>query len=215
MKAVKKEKNLKEKAYDIIKHKIVHCELEPGSPISEQELIAEIGASRTPIREALNKLEDEHLIRIYPKRGIFVTEISLKDIVDIYTLREVVEPFAARVAASLIDVRRLEKYRQIWSDPHYDTYEPDEHITIDRQFHRLIAESTGNKYLIQLLFRLYDQVNRIRILSLRKIKERQEETRNEHLQIIHCLIEGDAEGSEQAMKAHLERAKETALKIFP
>lgn len=204
---------LKAQAYEIIKQKIVHCELEPGSPISEKDLIEEIGVSRTPIREAFNKLEDENLLKIYPKRGIFVTDISPKDVLDIYTLRELIEPFAARIATPYIDVHALESYRQIWSNSHYD-YEPDEHIKLDREFHGVIAESTGNKYLTQILFRLYDQVNRIRILSLRRIKARREETRHEHLAIIMAFLEHDADGAERAMRAHLTRAKETALNIF-
>ena len=206
-------KYLKAHAYEVIKEKIVHCELAPGSPISEKELMAEIGVSRTPIREAFHKLEDENLVKIYPKRGIFVTDISPKDIGDIYMLRVLLEPFAARLAASFIDLKALEPYHEIWRDLHYD-YEPDEHIRIDRNFHRLIAESTDNKHLNQILFRLYDQVNRIRLLSLRRIKERREETRQEHLAIITALMARDEDGSEQAMRAHLTRARDTALKVF-
>ena len=155
----------------------------------------------------------ENLVKIYPKRGIFVTDISPKDIADIYMLRVLLEPFAARIAASFIDIKALEPYYEIWSDPHYD-YEPDEHITIDRDFHRLIAESTDNMYLNQILFRLYDQVNRIRLLSLRRIKQRRKETRQEHLAIITALMARDEDVSEQAMRAHLNRARDTALKVF-
>lgn len=88
---------LRDKAYEMIKEMIINCQLTPGEPISETELMKVVGSSRTPIREALNKLEHENLVTIYPKRGIFVTGITIKDVIDIYTIREVVEPLAAKL----------------------------------------------------------------------------------------------------------------------
>src|SRR5690606_24026674 len=113
---------------------IINCQLTPGEPISETELMKTVGASRTPIREALNKLEHENLVIIYPKRGVFVTGISIKDIIDIYTIREVVEPLAAKLATPIIDLKELDKYYKIYADPKRQ-HTLEEHIKVDRDFH--------------------------------------------------------------------------------
>ncbi len=206
--------NLKKKAYETIKDKIIRCELVPGDPISEKEIIDEIGVSRTPIREALAKLEEENLIRIFPKRGIFVTDISIKDVIDIYSLRIVNESFAVRVAANHVDMERLGSYFEFWKNPNYHV-SVEEHISQDRAFHSFLVESTGNKYLLQFILRLYDQANRIGYLSLERYAERLEQTRIEHIQIIKYLKEGKAADAEKAMRIHLENARDNALKLFP
>ena len=87
-----KKDSLKERAYRIIKDKIIRCEYMPGDFLNEKSLIEEIGASRTPIREALNKIEQENLVKIIPKRGVVVSEITMKDISEIFQVRECVSP---------------------------------------------------------------------------------------------------------------------------
>ncbi len=204
--------NLREKAYAIIKEKIVNCEFLPGTPLSESKLISEIGASRTPIREALNRLEHENLVRIYPQRGVFVTDVSVKDVINIYTVREVVEPLAARLAAPHIDLDALRYYYEIFSDDGA-VYSLTDHFRIDRGFHSLIANSTDNDYLAKILLGLYDQNSRTRILSKIRVKERQQEARLEHLEIARCLMERDADKAEEAMRKHIINGRNTALKI--
>ncbi len=205
--------SLKGKAYETIKQKIIEGVISGGMPISEKELIEELGISRTPIREALNKLEEEHLLEIFPKRGVFVTRISSEDIDDIYSLRIILEPYAARCAAPQLDPDRLERYREFWSDADV-AYHSTDHVHHDQELHSAIAEATRNKYLIQFLSRLYDQANRIRFLSLVRAKDRQAQIKQEHLAIIERLIEQDADGAEAAMRDHLVRAKETALRVY-
>ena len=203
---------LRDKAYEIIKNRIINCELTPGEPISETDLMKLIGSSRTPIREALNKLENENLVIIYPKRGIFVTGISIKDVIDIYAIREVVEPLAARLATQHIDLNKLDRFYQLYSDPqHQHTLE--EHIKVDREFHSLVANSADNQLLAQILLRIYDQNSRIRILSKLRVKERHEEARLEHFELIKGFMDRDAERVEAVMKIHIANGKKTALKI--
>jgi DNA-binding GntR family transcriptional regulator len=206
--------SLKARAYDVIKGKIIRCEVSPGSPLSEKELIAEIGASRTPIREALNKLEEEQFVRIYPKRGIFVAEITAGDVVDIYSLRKLNEPFAAARAAERIAAVDLQRFKAFW-DGRASRKDVAHHLEMDRAFHRTIAEATGNKYLIQLLSRLYDMANRIRHLSLGSEPARLDQIRVEHCLLIDSLERHDPRGAERAMRAHMANAEQAALRVFP
>ena len=91
-------RNLKEKAYIHLKEKIIKCEYPPGMALSERDLMETLGVSRTPIREAINLLEQENLIKIYPRRGMFVENITVKDIQDIFTVRKTVEPLVTKLA---------------------------------------------------------------------------------------------------------------------
>jgi DNA-binding GntR family transcriptional regulator len=212
MPAGKKHGYLREQAYTIIKNMIITCELAPGTPISEGELMTLLNASRTPIREALSKLESENLVIIYPKRGIFVTNITVKDIINIYAIREVVEPLAARLATPNIDLEALRFYHQLYSDAQHHL-SLEEHIKTDRMFHSLVANSTDNQLLAQILLGIYDQNSRIRILSKLKVKDRQEEARQEHFQLIESFMDRDADRAEEIMKRHIMNGKNTALKI--
>lgn len=205
---------LKARAYEVIKNKIVRCELKPGSALSEKDLIEEIGASRTPIREAISKLEEEHLLVVFPKKGIFVTEITIKDVIDIYAMRLIVEPYAARMAALRLDAGAVIPFRTLWAENHA-LVTAEEHVKADRDFHQIIARATGNKYLIQTFSTLYNQASRIRMLSLLKIRKRQEEIRTEHLALIEAILDRDEDEAEKCMKLHLTRARETALLVFP
>jgi GntR family transcriptional regulator, rspAB operon transcriptional repressor len=200
-------------AYEAIKQKIIRGELTEGQPISEKEITDELGISRTPLREALSMLEQEHLLEIHPKRGVFISRVTYKDINNIYSIRLILEPFAVRQAGPSLRREDLLEQQRIWSEaPEHDT--PVAHIERDTNLHNLITEATDNKYLMQFLKRLYDQARRIRFLSVRRNEDRQYEIGREHRAIIDGLLDGDLDGAEMAMRAHLERARETALKVF-
>ena len=205
---------LKSQAYGIIKDKIIRCELKPGSMLSEKDLMEEIGASRTPIREAIGKLEEEHLVDVYPKRGIFVSQVTIKDVLDIYAMRIIVESFAVRMAALVLTPEQINPFKNLWMPEHAALF-PEEHNKSDRDFHLLIAQAPGNKYLLQTFSTLFNQASRIRMLSLVRMEKRLEETKKEHLFIIDALLRKDEEEAEKCMKLHLTNARETALRLFP
>lgn len=202
--------NLRQKAYDIIKNKIIYCELMPGTPISEKLLMEEIQASRTPIREALGILEKEGLVKIYDKRGVFVTNVTVKDAIDIYTVSESIEPLAARLATPNIEPEALEPYIKVYTDPDFECT-AQEHIDFDRSFHTMIAHYSGNSYLEYILSGIFDHNRRIRMLSLLKVKERQAEARKEHLDIIMRIKERDADGAEEFMRKHISNSKKVIV----
>jgi DNA-binding GntR family transcriptional regulator len=209
----KQRKNLKHTAYETIKKKIITGDLQGGDPVFESELVKLLGISRTPIREALNMLQHEHLVEIYPKQGVFVTRVSYKDVIDIYSLRLLIEPYAVRIATERIDRDILEREYQFWSK-YQGEANSNEHVRKDRQLHSRIVKATDNKYLIVILEQLYDKANRIRNMSLRTIKERQAQTGTEHTALLSCMLEGDAEAAANAMRDHLTKARDTALKLF-
>lgn len=205
--------SFKTHAYNVIKGRILSCELQPGAPISEQDLIKELGISRTPIREALNRLEAEHLVTIYPKRGIFVTEVSMKDVMDIYMLREAIEPLAARLAATMMDQDKLE---DLFANYYSEGAKQDlqSYIEADLEFHRLVAGSTGNIHLEQILRNLYAQNSRIRIVSKVRIKEHEAEAWSEVRQVIQALRDRDAAKAEELMLKHIRNGNASAMRAI-
>jgi len=206
--------NLKTKVYNTIRDRILRCELEPKDLIVENDLIKQLGVSRTPIREALHKLENENLINVFPKRGTFVSGISVKDVINIYDLRIILEPYAATLAIDRIDEKNLKKYYQIWVEE-VPKISDEEHIRYDRKFHGMIAESSGNSFLSSFLYTLYDNVSRVRYLLIkRKTRTRMTNIRTEHKYIIECLMNKDKKHIANAMEEHLKKAKEVAVEIL-
>lgn len=205
--------NLKHKAYTEIKQKIILGDIEGGDPIYEQILVEQLGISRTPIREALSMLQHEQLVEIYPKQGVFVTRVSYKDVVDIYSLRILMESYAVSLATDKIDREELKRQEEIWSTIDNEE-DPLVHVQKDRDLHSCIVEATGNKYLIKYLHQLYDQANRIRHISLKRSRERISQTHTEHLRIVKFMLEGDCDSAGEAMRQHLEQARDTALRFF-
>jgi len=196
-------------AYTEIKQKIVNCEYLPDTFLNELSLMKELGVSRTPIREAMSRLEHENLVRIVPKKGVLVSGFSLGDVREVYQVRELLEPYIIRFWGSRVDRQALRTYRDNLNIPGDDL--PDwKRFLLDNELHKLIYDCCQNKYFVQLLDKVYDQNQRIRILSGR-LHRRLEDTRFEHLTILERLLADDSEGAAQAMSVHLANSKQAAF----
>jgi DNA-binding GntR family transcriptional regulator len=208
-----KEKSLKQKAYNIIKSKIINCEYQPNSFLNEGILMDEIGASRTPIREALNKLEQENLVTIIPKKGVVVSELSIHEINMVFQVRDMIEPNIILLSCNKMEARVLQEFRDlITKDIKQDT---DKFYSVDNDLHRYIVASSGNKYLIQTMDHIYNQIHRIRVLSGmlsgEKLTDRLKEVENEHIEIIDMLMANKAEEAARAMQNHLKNTRDAAI----
>src|SRR5437867_2450638 len=102
-----------EEAYRHLKTEIMSAELPPGATVNEQAVAEALGISRTPVREAIRKLEQEGLVRRYPNRGALVTQLSMKDVLEIWQIRELLEPAACRLAASHVDAAALADIEEV------------------------------------------------------------------------------------------------------
>jgi len=207
-----KESSLKEKAYRMIREQIINCTLAPGSLINGKDLISQIGVSGTPIREALNQLEHENLVRIVPQRGVFVAELTVKIVGDLCEVREIIEPHFARIAAASIDTAELAMYEEFLSQVlslDFDTV-----IQKDIQFHRFLASYCGNDYLVQMMNNVFAQYERLQILSCR-LPARLQAAAEEHLAIVRALKERDGEKAAAAMSIHLTNSRSAAFSVQP
>lgn len=202
--------NLKERAYRIIKEKIISCQLPPGSILNERELVQEVGASRTPIREALHRLEKENLVLIIPQRGTFVCEITPKVINDIYQIREIIEPNLVSMVTPSIPEEVLLRFKHEFLG--LAAYDYAVLAKRDHEFHFTIIDQVGNDCLKQLMENMYAQNERIRVL-LTRLPQRMQETIEEHIAIIDGMLSRDCQRAAKAMRKHLIQSRHAAFRI--
>ncbi|MBI4347847.1 MAG: GntR family transcriptional regulator [Elusimicrobia bacterium] len=202
----------KGRAYEHIRRSILDARIPVGTALSEYQLAKEIGVSRTPVREALKRLEQDGLVRSVPRRGTFVANLTVRDIVEIYQIRIQLEGLAARVAAERMDaaglaelIRGLDKADKAARQGRTDAAR--EH---DRHMHKKIIESTSNGRLAQILTTLDDQVHRIRQRALSH-PSRVPATLAEHRAMLDAIAKRNPSRAEKTMRDHLQAAPENAI----
>lgn len=200
-------------AYERIKQAIMSGEFLPGDPLVELSLAEWCGLSRTPIREALSRLEQDGLAQ-RGDRGLIVRKSSANEIIDLYEVRVVLEAKAASVAASRrtpADIgamrRAAEKYRQIRDES------ADALVEANREFHRAIWEASHNLAVIDLLDRLNMHLGRHSMTTL-QYPGRYESSLEEHDTIIQAVTEGNPELAHEAAEKHFTAALAIRLKQF-
>lgn len=200
MKKINIPSNLTSLAYDSIKRYILDGKLDEDARLTEEFLSTALGISKSPIREALNRLEAEGLIRIEPRRGAYLRDFSTKDIADLYDLREALETHVVLTAAlspELISelkqsVRRMRKFLKDNDKPHY--------IDEDMHFHAALATATTNDPLCKALENVQNQIWIFR----RKTYDLSSSTAPDfHVAILAAIEAGDRAGAERAMREHV------------
>ena len=193
--------SLSEQAYHQLREKIVLLEFAPGDVLREDSLREELGIGRTPIREALQRLEREHFVNVVPRQGIFVTGIDVDELAMLFETRMVLEPYAARLAA-------LRGTPQQWDDMEAALAETaragdrNELLAIDRRCHELMWQAAGNRFLLDTLDMLYAQSDRLWHQYLTDVAE-PEHAVDEHVAILDALRGGDADGAASLVDDHV------------
>ncbi|MDO4265529.1 MAG: GntR family transcriptional regulator [Eubacteriales bacterium] len=211
--------NLKDVAYETIKQKIIFCEYKPGMLLSEAQLMQEIDASRTPVREALNKLEQEGFVQIIPKKGTVVTALSLSEVNMTFEARLILEPYILEHYIQFIDKGKLAGIREMiqsqitsLNGDSVGTAVYPEFCDSDDLLHRTITDAFTNKYLNSSLAHIYDQNMRIRLLAGPSIWERHKEAAIEHLELIDYILMEEKTKASEAAVIHLQHSKEAAIR---
>ncbi len=204
---------LREIVYEELKRQILRGRITPGTRMMEVELAEEMGVSRTPVREAIRKLEKEGLVTIEPRKGAYASEISVKDMVDVLEVREDLEGFAASLAAGKItadEVAELKEITESYSDA-VKNNDTEKMITFDEKFHKRIVASSGNKTLIQLSETVQELALRFRYLYYDDFS-RYVNMPVEHKEILDALTSGDGDMARQAADDHVRKLKEFVIK---
>jgi DNA-binding GntR family transcriptional regulator len=192
-----------EQAYQEIKQRIITTELSPGSVINEAEMMEELGFGRTPVREALKKLQSDDLVVVKPRRGIFVSELAITDLSQIFEVRIELESLAARIATQRITESQLEQLSQL-ADLYQSSADSsrEEMIELDGKFHALIREATQNRFLISNLEYYYNLSLRIWYLALPRAAVEEIDV-GAHCEIYQAIAEGNQDLAAERISRHI------------
>jgi DNA-binding GntR family transcriptional regulator len=194
---------LSDKAYQLIRRKIITLELPPLSAIDEQALMEDLQLGRTPIREALQRLAAAGLVISAPRRGMFVADIGITDLQKIFEMRMVLEGFCARLAAQRVTAEQLGQMQTVIAELE-QTQNGDSKalMEIDERFHQLVYQAANNEFLADTLARLHAQSHRIWHLVLDRIGDVRG-AMEQHIAITTALQEGDGEHAEALLQGHV------------
>lgn len=201
-------KPLRELVLEAIREAIVAGTLKPRERLMEIQLAEELGVSRTPIREALRKLELEGFIVMVPRKGAYVADISIKDIADVFEIRAALEGLAAALAAERITEEELEYMERclVEKADAIKTGNMEKLIDADTKFHEAIYQSSRNERLYAIISNLREQIQRLRSTSL-AVPGRMKESLDEHRVIVEAIQSRDSQLARQAAQEHIENAE--------
>ena len=200
---------LRDVVFNTLRHAILKGELEPGERLMEISLAQKLGVSRTPIREAIRKLELEGLVSIIPNKGAFVEGVSTDDIRDIYEIRALLEGLCARWAATRISDELMAAMEEniYLTEFHEKKGNAKKLLELDNRFHELLYEAGGSKELMRVLKDYHEYVGRVRKVTLGETKRAKNST-HEHKQICEAIKNHDALLAEKCAREHINNSKE-------
>ena len=201
--------------YESLRRDILEREFDPGEPLTEHELSRRYGVSRTPVREALAKLERDRLVRVVPKKGAFVRALSHDDVRELYQLREVLEALAVRLAAPRLDRGELAgfavRFRALKARGAKAAY--TEVRALGEEFHGFLVKHAGNARLVEAVDQIREQVRAVWTMSM-LAPRRVQGLVHEHLSLIDALERADVRRAERLMAQHVRRVRDTIFRLL-
>ena len=198
----KPSQSLKQIVYEDLKRRIISCEIMPGAQLTEELLCERLNASRTPVRDALGRLEQEQLLTIHPKKGIFVNTVSMANVSELFEARLRIEPYAVRYYGNRIGDEVFVENIGFFQNAQRGGGEVFEH---DDRFHQMFVDATENRYLIKFYSTVKDQVMRYRVLSA--MEHRLFDSQKEHCEVARQCLRGNWKQAAEAMREHIENSK--------
>jgi DNA-binding GntR family transcriptional regulator len=208
-------KPLREVVFESVRGAIISGVLKPGERLMEVQLAEKLGVSRTPIREAIRKLELEGLVIMIPRKGAYVADLSLKDITDALEIRAALEGLAAGLAAMRITDEEIEGL-EMNAVQFHKAVEADDFDSIvqkDIEFHERIFRATRNEKLMQITNNLREQVQRFRLMYINK-SNKSKDLVKEHYEISEAISKRDIDAAEKYAKKHIENAEKHILMMI-
>lgn len=207
----RKKGGLKQAVYYDLKDKLINCVYAPGTTINELELTQAYGVSRTPVREAVTQLEMDGYVKILPKKGIYVTEISLENVIQIFKARAEIEPITLRMARPYLSVNQLIALRKNILEHEHDIHNA---YKWDMQMHLYFIDNCRNNYLINMMHKVFDDNTRV-IIATGQNETKIHNAVMEHTEILDNLIaENDIEITCRLMRSHVENCRLAAIQYL-
>ncbi|MCX8128943.1 MAG: GntR family transcriptional regulator [Clostridia bacterium] len=205
-------KPLREVIFNTLREAIIVGELKPGERLMEVQLAEKMGVSRTPVREAIRKLELEGLVNMVPRKGAQVADLSVKDIMDVLEVRATLDGLATALSAQRITEEELKELKHV--NMQFVNYMEKDNLqgTIkkDVEFHDIIYRSSRNDKLIQIASNLREQIHRFRVIYLKDYSSPKDIIK-EHTDIIEAISAKNNEIAETVAQKHIRRQEEIII----
>ena len=207
--------SLTEKAYVLIKKEIITCSLLPGEQISQAQFVEKLGIGLSPVRSALQMLVQEGFLNPIPRFGFFVSIITLPDVQELFELRQVLEVTAARLAVErgsdemIKEIAKEANFTYIYKNR--DSY--TEFLDRNENFHRSIAELSGNNRLVEAVMKVFGELKRVFHLGL-NLRDSADEMKEEHLELSKALLARDPDQAEAIIRSQVLRSKDRVIEVL-
>jgi len=198
--------------YESLKESILNGSLKPGEKLMESRIAEDLGVSRTPVREAIRKLEKEKYVKMIPRKGAYVEDLTMEDILEVLEIRIVLEGLASKLAARNISDEMKDRIQKNIESFDNASSELDrkELISLDEKFHHIIYQSSGNKKLNEIVRELQDQFQRFRLSYFNELSSYMK-LANSHNKLYQAIIDGDEEAAEKYAKEHIEEIRDNII----
>ena len=199
-------------AYRSIKDALLALEIPPGAQLCADELAQRFGVSRTPVREALLRLEQDGLVRTVPRVGTFAAEITASDLQELFELRELLEVHCAKKAATSLSEEDLKTVDRLIEQAKsaVDGHDPDAFQRSEIEFHELLLERAGNRRLLEVMSGLHDLTHRQRVMSL-GLRDNIERSLVEHVAVAEALRKRSKSEAGRLMGVHIRAVRDRLL----
>ncbi|MFA6850512.1 MAG: GntR family transcriptional regulator [Selenomonadaceae bacterium] len=186
--------------------------LKPGERLMEIQLAEELGVSRTPVREAIRKLELEGYVIMMPRRGTYVANLSIRDVNEVFEIRTSLDSLASGLAAERITDEELERLQRllVLIGEYIEENNMEKIVETDTEFHDILYQASRNTRLVGIIFNLREQLTRFRSTSM-AYPGRLKETLEEHRHLVEAIAQGDALEAQRAAEEHMEKSEQTLL----
>lgn len=206
--------SLSDKAYYAIRERIVSLELRPGAVINERALVDSLGIGRTPVREALRRLAQEQLVEVYPRRGMFVTTVEIRDLASLCEVRSVLESHGARLAAERASETERQELAELVAElDRHEAHDQRALMAFDRRIHRTIYRCTHNEFLAQTLEEYYVLALRIWHLALDQASGL-EAAVQEHRLLLEAIRNGKGDDAAEIMRRHVDDFEQAMRRVL-
>jgi len=198
--------------YESLKESILNGSLKPGEKLMESRIAEDLGVSRTPVREAIRKLEKEKYVKMIPRKGAYVEDLTMEDILEVLEIRIVLEGLASKLADRNITEEMKDRIRKNMKSFDNASTELDrkELISLDEKFHHIIYQSSGNKKLNEIVRELQDQFQRFRLSYFNELSSYMK-LANSHNKLYEAIIDGDEKAAEEYAKEHIEEIRDNII----
>lgn len=208
-------RNLNEQTYSYLHQLIITNQLKPGSRINYDELIEELGISKTPLRDALNRLYQEGLVQIKPRSGTFVSIPEIKDAIEVYDVRKALERQSVALAIQKIPRSVLEELLELNNavkQKFLETGDFQSFLNSDREIHQTIIKYADNSRIISIMDNINSYISWFGYLIIDKIRDRVIEATQHHQDIIEAMIDQNINLAMKLMEDHIEETKILVIK---